>query len=112
MPVATSWITYTETTAALGAAWRLGRITRGQLRAHVRTLDADWGSVTALAVDRPVAESAGAVAVRCQLRGMDALHVASALALHTARPVLVTWDARLARAAHAEGLAVAGISLG
>lgn len=41
---------------------------------------------------------------------MDALHIATALSLDVARPVLVTWDARLARAAHDEGLAVAGIS--
>lgn len=41
---------------------------------------------------------------------MDALHLASALLLGEARPVLVTWDRELRDAARAEGLAVAGLN--
>jgi len=38
---------------------------------------------------------------------MDAIHLASALLVADARPVVVTWDVELRRAASAEGLAVA-----
>jgi uncharacterized protein len=41
------------------------------------------------------------------LRGYDAVHLASALALTSTRIVLATWDADLRRAAVTEGLAVA-----
>jgi hypothetical protein len=37
---------------------------------------------------------------------MDAIHLASAVLLAEAEPVVVTWDVALQRAAQAEGLAV------
>ena len=61
----------------------------------------------ALDVDETVARMAGSLAETHGLRGMDAIHLASASLLADARPVVVTWDAELRKAAQAEGLSVA-----
>jgi predicted nucleic acid-binding protein len=74
--------------------------------AALRALDARWELVTPLDVDDHVTRSAGTMAVRHGLRGMDSIHLATALLVAAARPIVVTWDAGLRRAAGAEGLAV------
>ena len=96
-PLVSSTITYTETSAAIAAARRARRLSRTKMNAALRTLNAKWDLVASLDADARVARSAGALAVRHVLRGMDAIHLASAM--------LVTWDAELRRAARAEGLA-------
>lgn len=107
--IATSWITFPEAIAAIRAAERSHRVTlSGRVAAESR-LDDLWEKVTAVAADADVARSAGSLAGRHWLRGMDAVHLATALELRRGDPVLVTWDRDLARAARAEGLAVAGI---
>ena len=68
-------------------------------------LDVEWSAVDALNVDERAARAAGSLAVKHGLRGMDAVHLASALSFAAAGPVVVTWDAALRRAASAEGLA-------
>jgi len=72
----------------------------------LRRLSTEWETVTAVDVDEVTATAAGALAVRHGLRGMDAIHLASALLFARARPVVVTWNVELRRAASAEGLAV------
>ena len=72
----------------------------------LRRLDTEWQAVTLVDVNGQVAHAAGSVAIRHGLRGMDAIHLASALIFAAARPVVVTWDVDLRRAARAEGLAV------
>jgi len=101
-----SAITFAETSAAIASARRARRLSRSAMNLALRTLDAKWEVVTLLEVDDLVARTAGSVAVRHGLRGMDAIHLASALTVAAARPVVVTWDAELRRAARAEGLAV------
>lgn len=105
-PLVSSAITYAETSAALAAARRARRLSRAAMNAALRTLDAKWGVVTALDVDDRLTRAAGVVAVRHGLRGMDSIHLASAMAIAHAQPVVVSWDAELRRAARAEGLAV------
>jgi predicted nucleic acid-binding protein len=73
----------------------------------LRRLLAEWDAVEAVDVDEPIAGAAGSLAVRHRLPGMDAIHLASAMLVAEARPVVVTWDVELRRAASAEGLAVA-----
>lgn len=58
-------------------------------------------------VDETLARRAGGLAVEHALRGYDAVHLASALALGAAETILVTWDHDLSNAAAAAGLAVA-----
>jgi hypothetical protein len=72
----------------------------------LRRLHSEWDAVEALDVDEATSATASPLAVRHGLRGMDAIHLASAVLLAEARPVVVTWDADLRRAALAEGLAV------
>lgn len=73
----------------------------------LRRLLAEWEAVEAVDVDESIAGAAGSLAVRHRLPGMDAIHLASAMLVAEARPVVVTWDVELRRAASAEGLAVA-----
>jgi hypothetical protein len=69
---------------------------------EVRRRDIATVEVTASVVDRAVE-----LVHRQPLSGADAVHLATALSLDLDGLVLVTWDARLHRAAVAEGLAVA-----
>jgi len=57
-------------------------------------------------IDEDLARQAGELADELALRGYDAVHLASALALGPATTVL-TWDVDLSAAAHESGLAVA-----
>ena len=108
--VATSWITFPEAVAAIGAAERSHRVTPLGRAAAESRLDDLWERVTAVVADEDLARSAGSLARRHSLRGMDAIHLATALELGRGNPLLLTWDRDLARAALAEGLAVAGIT--
>ena len=58
-----------------------------------------------------VERHAGELAGRRALRGADAVHLASALAVGSADLVVAVWDRRLHAGAVAEGVAVAPLSL-
>ena len=103
----TSWITFAETTSAVTAAARSRRISRRRATETVRRLQAEWTSVTALDVDEITSRRAGDLAARHGLRGMDAVHLASATLVAAAHPIFVSWDAELRVAARAEGLELA-----
>jgi predicted nucleic acid-binding protein len=57
-------------------------------------------------IDAPLARAAGQLAEELALRGYDAVHLASALALGGAT-MLISWDADLRRAATRRGCAIA-----
>ncbi len=79
-------------------------------RAHNRAvaeLDALNAELVIIGVDDLLAHRAGALADTHALRGYDALHLASALALGPGETILVTWDRALSDAAVEAGLAVA-----
>lgn len=107
-PLVTSWVSYTEASAAIGAARRSRRLSRTAATAAARELDADWECFTPIVIDAKVARRGGRLATRHRLRALDAIHLASALELRSADPVVLTFDPRLAEAARREGLAVAG----
>lgn len=104
----TSWITFAEASAAVRAAVRDRRISRRRAGTSLRSLRAYWRSVVALEVDGSISRRASELALRHGLRGMDALHLASALTTAPARPIVVTWDASLRDAAEAERLTTFG----
>ncbi len=58
-------------------------------------------------IDADLARRAGDLAEELKLRGYDAIHLASALALGAEDTVFVTWDHDLSRAAATAGLAIA-----
>ena len=79
-------------------------------RAHDRAvaeLDALNTELVIVGVDEALARRAGELADERALRGYDAVHLASALALGPGETILVTWDRDLSNAAAGAGLAVA-----
>ena len=72
-----------------------------------RTNDALNAELVIVGVDEALAQHAGEIADERALRGYDAVHLASALALGSGETILVTWDLDLSNAAVDAGLAVA-----
>lgn len=96
-----------EVSAAIAIARRTGRLDRrSELEARRR-----WarylGSIELIELSPAVGDTAAALAAEHSLSGADAVHLASALTLGDADPVLVTWDRRFSNAALAVGLTVA-----
>ena len=104
--LATSRVSHAELACAMAAAVRSGRHAK-------RVVDADVVDGTFLAdradlveADPGVVDTAAVVGVRHGLRGVDAIHIASAMQLADFGPTLVSWDERQRQAARAEGLRV------
>ncbi|WP_084106538.1 type II toxin-antitoxin system VapC family toxin [Demequina sp. NBRC 110056] len=102
----TSRIADAEVRSVLAAAERIGRIDAApaaQARDRWKEL---WPSLATVEVTPAIAQHAGDLADRRPLRAGDAIHLASALLLAEAKPILAAWDRRLADAGRAEGLTV------
>ena len=100
-----------EVAAAIAAGVRGGRLPTeaiDEARVATRRLLAKLRPVE---LSQAIAEGAAALAERHALKGADAIHLASGLALDDQALVFTTWDRRLHRAARAEGLRVAPASL-
>ena len=103
----TSRIAYPEARAALAAARRAGRLAPRAYPSALRDLDRAVGSFRIVELHPALARAAGDIAERFALRALDAVHLASALALGGSDTVVVTWDRTLASAAVAAGLGIA-----
>ena len=103
----TSRISYPEGRAALAAARRAGRLAAGDHATATRDFDRLIESLGIVEMHPTLARAAGDVAERFALRALDAVHLASALALGRSATVVVTWDRTLASAAAAAGLGIA-----
>jgi len=102
--VMSSQLIYPEARAAAAAAHRAGRTSRRWLTAAVGTIDSLYDVLRVIALDDALARAAGDLAERHALRGYDAVHLASALAIDApGELVIATWDQELAAAAVAEG---------
>ena len=102
---ASSILCYPEGRAALAAARRVGRLSatgHGGARDEFESLQSE---LLLVGIDGPLARQAGEFAEELGLRGYDAVHLASALALGT-DTTLVSWDEHLRRAAAQSGCAV------
>lgn len=98
-------ITYTEACSALARA--RDRRVASEVRRARRELDAFWPDLHVIDVDEALARRAADLAVRHALRGMDALHLSSALELGAAGELsLASWDRELREAARREGLSL------
>ena len=104
--VTTSRVSHAELACALAAAVRTGRHPRGAVDSEV--VDGTFLGERAdyIEADARVVNTAAVVGVRHGLRGVDAIHVASAMQLADFGPMLVSWDERQRQAARAEGLPV------
>jgi predicted nucleic acid-binding protein len=111
--IASSVVTYAEACAALDRNHRLRGHDADALRAQLVRLDAQWSEFLVLPVDEL---SAGRVALRHHLRGMDAVHLGAALRLRDsvsayapdAEVAFAAFDRRLLEAAEREGFATLG----
>ena len=106
---ASSRLTYPEVRAALGAAHRDHRIDARQLRRLEREWETFWDATRPVELTPVIMRGAGELCANHALRGADGVHLASALALITARVdlVIAVWDVRLAAGATAAGIRVA-----
>jgi predicted nucleic acid-binding protein len=79
--VTTSIVAYAEARAALARRRREGSLTATEHRKARAGLDADWPRVLTVDVTESLARRAGDLAERQRLRGFDALHLATYLAV-------------------------------
>ena len=104
-----SSLTYVEARAALARARRIGRLDADSCRAAVLGLEALVVALDTVEVSGPLVRRAGALADDFDLRGYDAIHLASAELVDDRELVLVTGDLDLVRAAGDLGLGVAAL---
>ncbi len=102
---ASSILSYAEGRAALAAARRARRLTPTPYRRALEEFESLHGELLLIGADDTLTRHAGELAERLELRGYDAIHLASALALG-ADTTFVTWDRGLQRAAFEVGFAV------
>lgn len=96
-----------EARAAFARRRYEGALSSGDCRRIVRDLDADWARYLAVEVTDSLIREGTRLAAAHRLRAYDALHVASAVAVHgrLAEPVVfASWDLGLEKAAKREGL--------
>ena len=107
--VTTSIIAYTEFRGSLARAERAGRLKGGTYRQTLVQFERAWSRYSRVELDESLVRSAGELAARHFLRGLDAIHLASAIALRSDLGQSLTFstaDDRLAAAAGAERLSV------
>lgn len=109
--VTSSQLVYPEARAAAALALRTGRIGARTLRSAVRAIDDLHAELRVIGIDGALAQFAGELAELHGLRGYDAVHLASAIAIEDPGLVTVTWDRDLADAAIACGYAVVPATL-
>jgi predicted nucleic acid-binding protein len=73
-------------------------------RVPTRDFRDEWPAFGVIEVNQDLVERASVLAVKRELRSLDALHLAAALVLPQEELVLATWDRRLHAAARAERL--------
>jgi uncharacterized protein len=101
-----SRIAYAELAATVARLWREGFLTEAARDACLGDLDEDFGELTVLEVRAAVVRRVPDLVRRHPLRGYDAVHLASAVALAARGTSIDFWsaDRRLISAARAEGL--------
>ncbi|HVF18782.1 MAG TPA: type II toxin-antitoxin system VapC family toxin [Mycobacteriales bacterium] len=99
-------LAYVEVRAALAAGRRDRRFTSRDLLAATAAWHRHWDSVRVIELTEEVTGVAGALAETHAMRGADAVHLASLLAVGRGAVALAAWDQRLRVAALAEGVLV------
>ena len=102
-----SRIAYPEVCAALAAACRNHDLTESEVSDAAGEWEIFWSSMRPIELSPDVERAAGRLAVLHRLRGADAVHLASALALGSQEVTVAVWDKRLHAGAAAAGLPVA-----
>jgi len=105
-----SRLAYPEVRAALAAAGRLGRLAAKAQRDAEQGWEEFWAATRPVELTERVTRHAGDIAREHALRGADAVHLASALALESPTLVLAVWDGPLRSGARAAGIRIAPAS--
>lgn len=106
---ATALVTWVEIAAALAKGEQSGAITKTVAQTGWQQFMKDWHSIIVIEVSEALIRQAGDLAWKRQLRGYDAVHLASTLFWQqtTGESVsLITFDKQLWRAGKQEGLEV------
>ena len=107
-----SRLAYPEVCAALAAAGRNHELTQSEAIAAAVEWETFWASMRPVELSAAVEQNAGELAARHRLRGADAVHLASALALGSTEVTVAVWDRGLHAGVIAAGLAVAPATIG
>ena len=110
--VVSSRLLYPEARAAIARARRMNRITTTTSRLAVSALDELLAQVDIIELDLVLSRRAGELAELHDLRGYDAVHLASAERVADREVVVVAGDVDLGRAARVLGLATASTAPG
>lgn len=102
-----SRLAYPEVRAALAAAGRDHRLDHDDQRRTEASWDQFWAATRAVELTEPITTHAGELAGQHALRGADAVHLASALAIGASHTLFAAWDKRLRSGAEAAGLQLA-----
>ncbi len=106
-----SRLAYPDVCAALAAAGRNHDLTESEVSAAAGEWEIFWSSMRPVELSPDVERAAGELAVLHRLRGADAVHLASAIALGSQEVTVAVWDKRLHAGAAAAGLPVAPATL-
>jgi uncharacterized protein len=102
-----SRLAYPEVRAVLAAAGRNHDLDGAGLRTAEAAWEEYWAAVRPVELTVAVERHAGQLARRHAMRGADAVHLASALAIADPELILAVWDQRLHAGARAARLRVA-----
>ena len=102
-----SRLAYPEVRAALAAAFRGGGLEARAFASAERAWEVYWSATWPIDFTRAVERDAGRLAHDHALRGADAVHLASALALGDPDLIVAVWDRRLHAGVRANHLGVA-----
>ena len=106
-----SRLAYPEVRAALAAAARSHDLATEDVEAAQQTWSGYWASTRPVELTAAVEQHAGQLAGLHSLRGADAVHLASALAIGDTELIVAVWDRRLHAGARSAGLRVAPADL-
>jgi predicted nucleic acid-binding protein len=107
-----SRLAYPEVRAALAAAARNHDLSERDLDAAEHAWDEYWAATRPVELTAAVEQHAGQLARDHALRGADAVHLASALAVGDSDLIVAVWDRRLHTGAVDAGLRVAPAAVG
>jgi predicted nucleic acid-binding protein len=105
-----SRLAYPEVRAVLAAAGRAHRLAPDDQRHAEAAWEDYWAATRTVELTERVTAHAGELASQHALRGADAVHLASLLAIGAAQTLLAVWDQRLRAGAQAAGVQVAPVA--
>lgn len=102
-----SRLAYPEVHGALAAAARNHQMSKAGYGSAQRAWNTFWAAMRPVELTVSIEQEAGRLAGAHALRGADAIHLASALAVGSTEVLLAVWDKRLRAGAERVGLPIA-----